>query len=514
MWERGLTSSRGLRLTGTGENLVPFLNLSLPRPGVRAYAFLALSWAALQGTAQVESPVNTITAELREHHAQAALADAAAALKVQPGDPRLWVLKGLAARELGNAPGAMTAFEEALHLRPDYLPALEGAAETAYGTDPAKAGTYAERVLRLEPGNPTANGMAAMLDFRRGDWTSAAAHFQSSGPGMYMQRGTLEAYADTLGQLGRDAEAEPLFERLLQTWPEDEGARYNLAVLQLRGNRATDAAHTIEPLVAAHNPQALSLAASAHEAAGDTPRAVALLREAIERDPKNPQNYLDFAAISFDHSSSTAGIAIVDAGLKQLPRSAPLWIARGILSMQTSQLAEAEEDFAAANRLDPSQSFGLEAQGLTDVQRHDLPGALAKVEASLAADPTNAYLHYLAAEILKEQGAAPGSAEAAKAIADARRSLELAPKLTAPRDLLSSLYFQAGELPLAEEQCRAALRQDASDQEAIFRLILILRRSGDKAHETPGLVAALGKARASAHGDQLRIDRYRLAVTP
>ncbi len=462
--------------------------------------------------AQTPATLNAIASELRQQNPTAALRDADAALKSYPGDPRLWTMKALAARELNEPRVALSAFESALRIAPDYLPALEGAAEISYSGEPAKARLYTEGVLRQRPDDPTANGMAAMLDYRRGDWAEAAAYFSKAGSGVYAQRVTLEAYADALGRLDRDPEAERLFRKLVDGWPDYGQARYNLAVLQLRGGQPATAVETLQPLVNVHDPQALSLAASACEAAGNTPRAVALLREAIQGNPKDPQNYLDFAALSFDHSSFAAGIAMLDAGLTQLPRAAPLWVARGVLYMQSSQVERAESDFQVANRLDPSQSFGLEAQGLTQIQRHDLPGALAKVRASLQADPKSAYLHYLAAEILKEEGAAPGSAEARSAIEYAERAIQLDPTLLAGRNLLGSLYLQAGNLPLAEGQCRAALERDPSDQEAVFRLILILRRSGDKQHEIPALVASLSKLRAEAHTNQVKVDRYRLDV--
>jgi len=469
-----------------------------------------LPWPVAVSFAQTAT-VDTIASELRESKPQAAMRDAKAALQAAPRDPRLWTMEALAAGQL-NEPGlALAAFHSALRFAPDYLPALEGAAQSTYSSDPAQAQLYLGRILHQLPDDPVANSMAGMLDYRHSDWSAAAAHFGRSGSGVHAQQGTLQAYADALGRLGRDAEAEPLFRELVKGWPQDGGARYNLAVLQLRGNQAAIAAQTLQPLVDAHDPQALSLAASACEAAGDTPRAVALLREAIGTSPKDPQNYLDFAALSFDHASYAAGITMLDAGLAELPRSASLWVARGVLSMQISRMDDADEDFATANRLDPSQSFGLEAQGLTEIQRHNLPAALAKVRMSLQADPRNAYLNYLAAEILKEGGATAGSREARSAISYAQRAVQLDPRLLLARNLLGALYQQAGELPLAEEQCRAVLRQDPSNEEAIFRLILTLRRSGDTRHEVPELVTNLSKLRADEHKNQAGV-RYRLEV--
>ncbi len=482
----------------------------LPPRMVAPAWFVSALMLAPQLYCQASSDLTKITAELRQHHPADALRDADAALKLHPGDPRLHTLKGLAAKDLDELPAALAAFEAALRLKPDYIPALEGAAEVAYRNDPAMATPYLDRLLLQLPADPTANGMAAMLSYRRNDWTSAAEHFAKGGEAVLNQQLTLAAYADTLVRLGREAEAAPLFRKLVEQWPDDRQARYNLAVLEFRRNENGAVIQILQPLIEAHNAQALSLGAAAYEATGDTPHAVAALREAIQQNPKDPQNYLDFAAISFDHSSFDAGIAMLDAGLTQLPNAAPLLIARGILYMQTSQVERAERDFETANRLDPSQSFGLEAQGLTDLQRHDLPGALAKVRASLKADPRSAYLHYLAAQILKEQGAPPRSSGAEAAIAYAKRSLELDPNLTAARNLLSALLFESGDLVQAEGQCRAALRHDPSDQEALYRLILILRRRGDPQHEITALVEDLKKLRAEEHTSQVKLDRYRL----
>ncbi len=458
--------------------------------------------------------LDQIAAELREQHYADALKDAKAALRKHPKDPRFLTLEGLAAKELQDSPAALNAFETALHFAPGYLPALEGAAELSYPTDPVKARLYIDRLLLQIPADFTANSMAAMLSYRRSEWSTAASYFAKSGEVVLSQQLTLAAYADTLARLDRLTEAESLFRRLIEQWPGDEQARYNLAVLELRRKETADALQTLRPLTDAHNAQALSLAAAAHEAAGDTPGAVAALREAIQQMPKDPQAYLDFAAISFDHSSFAAGIAMLNAGLTQLPRSAPLYVARGILLMQSSEVERAGQDFETANRLDPSQSFGLEAQGLTDLQRHDLPGAFAKVRESLQSNPRSAYLNYLAAQILKEQGASPGTSAARAAMTYVTRSLELDPTLIAARNLLSALLFELGNLPSAEQQCRAALKQDPSDQEALYRLILILRRSGDQGHEIAALVGSLKQRRTEEHTTQVRLDRYRLIEQP
>ncbi len=474
-------------------------------------ALVAILLSATASPAQTPITTETIVSELRQNRAGDALRDADLALRARPQDARLWILKGVAANQLNQSAEALAAFQAALRIAPASVPALEGASEVAFRIDRTAARELLERLLVQVPDNPQANGMAGMLDAEHGQWSAAAQHFSKAGPSIARQRGALDAQVAALDHLDRDAEAETVVQHMLEVWPEDTNIRYNLAVLQLRQNHPDAALATLKPLLATGNGAALSLASKAYETLGDTPNAVESLRRAIQLNPKDPQNYLDFAGLSFDHTSFSAGITMLDAGLTQLPNSAALHVARGVLFMQNSQIERAEQDFETANRLDPAQSFGLEAQGLTEMQRHNLPEALAKVQASLKQSPGSAYLNYLAAEILKERGTALNSPEQKEAITYAERAVALDPSLLPALDLLSSLEFQAGQIPEAAMHCRAALKRNPFDQEAIFRLVLTLRRTGDKANEIAGLLNSLKQAKAQDHAQQVRVDRYHLS---
>lgn len=484
------------------------------RGGCRLRRTVSAILLAASAAASAQSPLTTesILNELRENHAIEALRDAGTALRARPRETRLWILKGIAANQLNRPAVALDAFQAALRLEPTSLPALEGASEVAFRINSPAAHDLVARLLAQAPDNPQANGMAGMLDVDRSDWTAAAEHFAKAGPAITTQRVALEAHVAALDHLGRNAEAEAVVRHMLELWPDDANLRENLALLELRQKHPEAALATLEPLLASNNETALSLAATAYEALGDTPNAVAALRHAMQLKPKDPQNYLDFAAISFDHSSFPAGIAMLDAGLTQLPNSAALHIARGVLYMQNSEIKRAEQEFQTANHLDPAQSFGLEAQGLTEMQRHNLPEALSKVQASLKQSPNDAYLNYLAAEILKERGVPPNSPEAKEAIDYAERALTADPTLLPALDLLGSLQFEAGDFPAAAKSCRAALVRNPADQEALFRLVLTLRRTGDPQKEIAGQLEQLRHARSQEHREQVRVSKYHLST--
>jgi tetratricopeptide (TPR) repeat protein len=145
----------------------------------------------------------------------------------------------------------------------------------------------------------------------------------------------------------------------------------------------------------------MRLAAAAYEANKDTPNAVKLLRDAIVKDPRQVELYVDFAEIAMDHQSFQAGIEMINAGLKLQPDAAALYLARGVLYVQLATYEKAEADFQKAEQLDPKQGMSAAAQGMLAEEQNqkDPDGALATIRAKLAKNPSDAFLWYLQAPL-------------------------------------------------------------------------------------------------------------------
>jgi tetratricopeptide (TPR) repeat protein len=274
---------------------------------------------------------------------------------------------------------------------------------------------------------------------------------------------------------------------------------------------------TLAPLLQATNPNAevLDLASLAYEAQGNTPKAVELLRQAIVSDPKDIKYYLDFATLSFNHQSFQVGIDMVNVGIKHLPNAAPLYVARGVLYIQLAQYDKGEADFQTAMRLDPSQASSAVAQGMAQIQSSNLDEALSTVNAQLKLHPKEAFLHYLKAQILVRKGAPAGSPEFKEAVASALEATKLDPTSVLPRDVLSNLYLTSGQLELAIEQCRLALKENFSDQEALYHLIQALRQSGKGSKEEMAeLVKKLATLRNQSRQQETTTNQYQLYEAP
>ena len=467
--------------------------------------------AAQNAPPSIPSSIIQIEDALRAKTYDQALALSQAALAANPHDCRLWTLRGMAYAGAHRPKLADAAYLHALELVPDYLPALEGAAQLEFESGGKNAEDLLERIYALRPADPTANVMLAMTQYKRGACTEAVVHFEQARPLLNERLLPLSEYGICLSKLGRGDDAVRAFQNAVALAPQDRGARYNLALALLDAKRYDEAVKTLAPDVQPDSTDeyALTLAADIYEANNDTPHAVALLRQAIIAEPLKDDAYLRFATLSSNHRSYQVGIDMLDAGLARMPKAAQLYLARGALYAQLGNDDKAMDDFETANRLDPQLSFAGTAEGITESQRHDFAGSLAKFREQVRLHPDNSYDQYLLAETLAQQGPDQGSPEYNEELRAARNAVRLDPKLTLARGILAELYMQSGKTNLAIEQCEAALKTNPNDQEALYRLILSLRKTNRRG-EIPLLTKRLLALRNAQNQRETHTTRFRL----
>jgi tetratricopeptide (TPR) repeat protein len=483
--------------------MAPFQKLGLP--------IVLLACRCLAFSQTTEDPAEAVRAALRAGQLDKAVELTRSALRAAPQNAELWTLQGIALVGKGDKKQALAAFQQALKIAPDNVPALAGAAQIEFEAGRQEAVPLLNRLLQLRPGEPTGHAMLAVLEYRKGDCTAAVPHFAKAGELLDSQLDALHAYAICLVRLKRLDDAAAALKRTLVLRPDDPRERHLLASIQIMNGKPQDAVATLRPLLDAGNPTAdtLQLASNAYEDAGDTPQAVATLRQAILRDPRNVGLYLDFANIAFSHESFQVGVDVVSEGMLMQPRAAPLYVARGVLYVQLAQYDKAEADFEKAYELDPSQSLSTAAQGLAAVQANDLDHALASIQSKLERMPNDPLLLYLQADVLSQSGPDPGTPEFQLALRSAKTAVRLQPTLGAARGVLAKLYMQAGQYPEAAAECRKALESDPKDQTALYRLIQALRKTGET-REIPDLLKKLAELREEATKEERERYRYKL----
>ena len=436
------------------------------------------------------------------------------ALKKSPRDARLWTLNGLTLIRLGKQPEALASYKIALQISPDYLPALESAAEIEYETEDPHAADLLRHILKIRPEDKTSHAMLATIAFRHGECDTAAKEFTQSQVNASQASG-LEELGACLVKQRKTAEAIPVFRRITELKPGDGQALYSLAVVQFLARHPGDVLTTLHPALSKHPPDSdtLELAAEAYEATSDTNRAMTALRQAIDANPAVSRYYVEFANLCLAGGASPVGIEVLNAGLRRLPNPAPLYLARGLLFSELAQYEKGEADFNTAERLDPNVEFGSAIRGLTELQQNNLDEAERIVRERLQSHGGDAFLHYLLAEILVKKGATPGSPEFKEALEAARRATELQPDWGLARDVLARLFFEQGKTQEAIEQSRLALRGNPKDATALYRLILALRKANHP-EQIPELVKQLAALRGEAQTQEGAERKYAAVDQP
>ena len=452
-----------------------------------------------------------IVTALRQGHPADAEKLCDAALSRYPGNPRLWMLKGLGFDSLGQYGDALEAYYRALALAPDYLSALEGAAQDEFRQGSQKAVPLLERAEKLRPDDSKIPLMLGTLAFLRNDCRKAVEYFERDTSVIQSQSVALQQYGSCLVQLNQAQRAVPIFEGLFNQQPENETARYNFAFVQLEAGQYSDVLKTLAPLTDRNppDPDSLSLVVQAYESILDTPHAVETLQRAMAAYPLNPEFYVSFAAISLAHRSFQVGVDVLNVGIARLPAEASLYFARGVLYLELDDYQKSEEDFDRAELLNPAMPFGPAALGLSKLQRRQPAEAEKIARLDLAKNPDDPYLNYVLAESIRQQGVEPGTQRYNLALSAAEKSVRLQPDYSRARQLLSRLYLASGKYELAVEQGREAVKRAPEDQEALYQLILAMKRAG-KTAEIPGLLKQFQDLRQASFRKQDQLRKYAL----
>jgi len=491
-----------------------------PRIHVLTICFVSVFAAGIAGAQNDRVAVQSVVEALRDRDYVKALSLSKALTQAKPGDPRAWTLKGMALAGLGERSSAVEAFDQALQLDPNYVPALKASAQIQYDAGSPEAEKLLDKLVSINSVDQTAHAMLGAMAYKRKDCGGTVAHYSKSPQVISDSPMALAEFGACLLRANRPGDAIPVLQRLEQVRPDDWRSRYYLGLAQFLAHRYADAIQTIQPLTegASANANALNLIAGVYEADHQTPKAVSALQRAIQLAPDNVDNYLDLGALCLDHGAFQVGVDVLSAAQKIVPDSAALHLERGALYVQMARFDEADADFDKANALQPAQSVGVVARGITLVQKNELGRALETVRERRRQTPDDAVLNYLLAEILLRKGAKPGASEFQEAVDAAQHAVHLKPDFALAYDVLSALYLRSGQTRQAEEVSRRAVKEDPNDSTAVYHLIACLRKQGDK-QELPQLVKRLAEMAASAREQNAATNRYKLVeekagVTP
>ena len=409
---------------------------------------------------------------LATHQYGQAAEAATAYLATTPRDCSANVFLGLAYRGEAKLEPASKAFRTALDECPQSLVALEGAAETAFLLRSPDAKDIVGRVIRARPEDETGYAMLGSLDARTGDCAGAVENYGKAPARVHGNPAALREYGACLMMLDRPADAVPMISRLVELQDNSKN-RIALARTQAAAKDRAAALATLQPLLTAdaRDGAAFLLAAELVEADNQTPQAVEWFRKAIELNPRNATAYLAFAEMSFNHGAFKVGVDFLTIGIQQLPSEARLYLARGVLEEQMTEMDSALHDFEDAHRIDPQLSFAQDAMGMLFSQKHDNAAALKLFEGQSKLHPDDPLLQYLYAEALSQVDD-PVQALVEKTIATAQRAVNLEPGYQPARDLLCVLLLRHNDFAGVVVQAEEATKRDPYDEVALYQELL------------------------------------------
>ncbi len=397
-------------------------------------------------------------------------------LQSSPKDASLWTLRGVALDGEGDTRESLASFHHALTLDGGFLPALEGAAQTAYLHDDPKALQYVENLLAHAPENEIANAMAGALTYQSRECGRSAAYYERSKEQVYRDRRAVDEFADCLLKQQQTQRAVAVLSHAVELYPESVQFKYNLAVAELKNHQPEQAVDVLSPLSSVKDADLLNLLALAYEQAKRPDDAFRVLETAIEVSPQEQTNYLDLAILCLEHNQEQRSVQAATAGIARIPKASSLYLIRGVAYAQLAKYDEAESDFMTAAELDPDQPHSTIAMSLLYSDRNEVDKERALLTRQLTVTPNDAVTNYMLADLLSRSGALPHQPDFDKALMHLKKSLAARPDSAEAQILMAKLLTQDGGYADALSHIEVALKSEPNNQSALNRQFVLLRK--------------------------------------
>jgi predicted Zn-dependent protease len=371
-------------------------------------------------------------------------------LRSEPRNPQLWLARAIAFRGLTRTRESLNAFNEVLVVEPDNVTALEGASEAAFLLKAPSAWPLIQELLRVTPTNSVANAMAGSLSYERGDCSAATKYF-SAGKSEVRNNATASLQLSHCLLLdGHPTQAVTTLEALSGD-DKDGIIVYDLAFALFTAGQYKESAEHLEYLRARHagGAEALDLLGAAYGKLDRVQDALDAYRGACEEAPTVPGYYIDLAMFAMERSSEIAAVQILNTAIERVPTSSALLTFRGAIYSFLGETAKADQDFEAAEQVDPSSGFGRVGRSLSLRDQGKRSEAEAQLRQQLTQTPNDVEAKYFLAEILADDDAASRLMEAKVLLEDVSKERPEDPNVLL---VLGKIYLKSknpkGALPL------------------------------------------------------------------
>jgi tetratricopeptide (TPR) repeat protein len=286
---------------------------------------------------------------------QDALGRAELALKLRPNDARVHILHGNALAGLNSFDKALAAIEEAIRLAPGQAEAYShlGAIELVRGRREEAEAAFKRAVL-VEPKSVEARLALGNFYWATGRLTETRQAFEDVLQLQPASQPANRAMAALSMASGKPEQAETYLKRIAET-SKDAGSVYALAEYYMLMARPKEAISRLEPLAAQTPapPGVRQRLARAHAAAGDRPKAHAIVAELTKQNPRDAEAQLIKGQLLSDEGHRDEALAAVRSAVEADPTSVRAQFALGQLYVARGDSAGAEAAFREVLKLNP-----------------------------------------------------------------------------------------------------------------------------------------------------------------
>lgn len=445
---------------------------------------------------------------------QAAEGELRTAVKLRPGDAEY--LSSLATvlaieRKLEES---TTFFEQSLKIKPADLRSRRDLSANLWQLRRyAEAKHHLKILLAQNPGDPQAKLLLGLVSEKVGDYSAAVTMLQSI-PDLtgkqpeallalaksYYQTGQQKKAASTLSALesgpGRDQGilmgaqvAEEMrdygtVERLLAVIPKESAefqtARYRLAVVKFDSRQYEQSQQILQELINSGGKQGpiLRLAGWCYHKTKRDEEAIRTFREAIQLDPTDERNFLDFGALLVEQRKFSAARELANRMVSAFPTSADALVLLASIEFASEHFTDAVETYSRSLQLDRNNGdaiLGLAkaqaAAGMNDQANKTLEQALERF-------PQKAAFELQLGLLLLREEEKQGSAQQARAENLLRAAAKHDPTLAEAHYQLGELALRRGQTALAISHLEKAAKISSESATTHFALARAYRRAG------------------------------------
>jgi tetratricopeptide (TPR) repeat protein len=369
-------------------------------------------------------------------------------------------------RDLHN--DALEHYEEALRLLPQ-SPAIALALAQLHHRlgRPERVETYARQVLASDPKNPVARTLVVRAKLARNDDSGAAAEIARLERDYPNSVAVMNLVAARHLAAGRLDAARTLYSKVASEAPDDLEALGALSEIDLRARRFKETAERIERALGRmpHTSDLLVISAVALARLGDTSRAEALLKEAIDKEPARLQAYSQLAE----------------------------------LYARQNRLADARDQFRGVVQRDPRSVGANTMLGMVLHMQGDLKGAEEQYLRTLAIDSEAAVAANNLAWMLMES-----NRNLDQAMQLAQAAMRKLPEDPHVNDTMGWIYYRKSMFPSAIRHLETSVARDPANPVPQYHLGMALYQNGDIDKAKKALQRALAQKTPFAGIDEAK----------